>query len=154
EFDVGQKENWAAPNLEDKDWKPVMIPGGFRELGVGDTPSVCYFRKEVTLPDPLPSGPAFIRLGVIERMDTTQINGQWVGASAWVENPRFYKINDHVLKAGRNVICIRVLKIKSDGGFMSRPGDLKLILGNKTEILLGGEWKGKLSVDARPPHAL
>jgi sialate O-acetylesterase len=154
EFDVGQKENWAKPNLEDKDWKPVTIPGGFRELGVGDTPSVCYFRKEVTLPDPLPSGTAFIRLGVIERMDTTQINGQWVGASAWVENPRFYKINENVLKAGRNVICVRVLKVKPEGGFLSRADDLKLILGDKTEIPLGGEWKGKLSVDARPPHPL
>jgi len=28
------------------------------------------------------------------------------------------------------------------------------VLGDKTEIPLSGEWKGKLSVDARPPHPL
>jgi sialate O-acetylesterase len=31
---------------------------------------------------------------------------------------------------------------------------LKLVLGDKTEIPLAGEWKGRLSVDARPPHPL
>jgi sialate O-acetylesterase len=154
EFDIGQKQNWASPNLNDKDWKTVTIPGGFREVGVADAPSVCYFRKEVNLADPLPGGPAFIRLGVIERMDTTQINGKWVGASAWVENPRVYKINDGVLRPGTNVVVVRVLKIKPDGGFMSSASDLKLVLGDKSEIPLGGEWKGKMSVDARAPHTL
>jgi len=154
EYDVGQKENWASPNLNDKDWKTVSLSSGFRDLGVPDAPSVCYFRKQLNLPDPLPTGPAFVRLGVLERMDTTQINGQWVGASAWVENPRVYMVKQGVLKPGRNLICVRVLKTKSDGGFKSKGEDLKLVLGDKSEIPLGGEWKGKLSVNAKPPHPL
>ncbi len=155
EYDVGLKgASWASPDLEDSDWKRVTLPGGFKELGVPDTPSLCYFRKTLDLPDPLPPGPATLRLGVIERMDTTQINGHWVGASAWVENPRVYRINDGILKPGRNVLTVRVLKLKPDGGFMSPPDQLRLVLGDKTEIPLAGEWKGKLSVDARPPHAL
>jgi sialate O-acetylesterase len=53
EFDVGQKgQTWAAAEFDDSDWKTVSIPGGFRELGVPDSPSVCYFRKTVTLQDP------------------------------------------------------------------------------------------------------
>ncbi|MEJ0090122.1 MAG: sialate O-acetylesterase [Limisphaerales bacterium] len=155
EFDAGQKDNaWFAPVLDESDWKPVTIPGGFRELGVPETPAVCYFRKTVVLPDPLPAGGAQILLGVIERMDTTQINGRWVGASAWVENPRAYNIGDGILKPGTNIITIRVLKTKPDGGFKSKPEQFKLVLGDKTEIPLAGEWKGKLSVDARPPHSL
>ena len=155
EYDVGQKGNgWFAENLDDSDWKTVTIPGGFRDLGVPETPAVCYFRKSVVLPNPLPSGTAKIHLGVIERMDTTQINGRWVGASSWVENPRVYSIPDGVLKPGTNVITVRVFKTKPDGGFMSEPGDLQLVLGDRTEIPLAGEWKGKLSVDARPPHPL
>lgn len=155
EYDIGQKDNaWAAPDLSDHDWITVTIPGGFRELGVSETPAVCYFRKTVVLPDPLPAGPAQIHLGVVERMDTTQINGRWIGASAWVENPRVYFIPKGILKPGTNVITVRVFKTKPDGGFKSKPGDLKLVLGDKTEIPLAGEWKGKLSVDARPPHPL
>lgn len=155
EFDAGQKDNaWAARDCDDHDWKAVTIPGGFGELGVPETPSVCYFRKTVLLPDPLPRGGAKILLGVIERMDTTQINGRWIGASAWVENPRAYNIPDGVLKSGTNVVTVRILKTKPNGGFQSKPEQLKLILGDKTEIPLAGEWKGKLSVDARPPHPL
>ena len=93
-------------------------------------------------------------LGEIERMDTVYINGKDVGGSAWVENPRVYFLRDGALKAGRNVIAIRVLKTKPDGGFLSKPEDLHLALGDKSSIPLAGEWKAKISVDARPPQPL
>ncbi len=155
EYDRGQKDDaWFQPDVDDSDWKTVTIPGGFRELGVPETPAVCYFRKRVVLPDPLPAGLARIHLGVIERMDTTFINGHRVGASAWVENPRVYRIPEGTLKPGPNVITVRVFKTKPDGGFKSDPDTLKLVLGDQTGIPLAGEWKGKVSVDARPPHPL
>jgi len=77
-----------------------------------------------------------------------------VGASAWVENPRVYPIADGVLKPGKNVLAIRVLKTKPQGGFLSKPEDLQLVLGDKSSIPLAGKWKAQLSVDARPPHPL
>ena len=154
EYDVGQKGHWSAADFDDSSWKTVEIPGGFSELGVPDTAALAWFRKEIDLPDPLPAGRAMLHLGIIERMDTAYINGKEVGASAWVENPRAYFIHDGVLKPGRNVIAIRVLKTKPDGGFLSKPEDLHLALGDKTSVPLAGKWKGQLSVDARPPHPL
>ncbi|HEY1921745.1 MAG TPA: sialate O-acetylesterase, partial [Tepidisphaeraceae bacterium] len=155
EYDVGVKgKTWAARDLDDSDWQAVEIPGDFHELGVAGVPSVCWFRKEIDLPDPLPAGKASLFLGSIEKMDTTWINGQWVGASSWVENPRVYAINKGVLRPGRNVLTIRVFRLKANGGFMAKPEGLRLVLGDKSEIPLAGEWKGKLSVDARPPHPM
>jgi sialate O-acetylesterase len=154
EYDIGLKgDTWAAADLDDSNWKTVELPGGFKELGVADVPSVCWFRKEITLPDPLPGGPATIQLGVVERMDTTYVNGHWVGASAWVENPRYYRLKQGVLAPGKNVVTVRVFKLKPDGGFMSKPENLRLVLGD-TVIPLAGKWKGALSVDASPPHPL
>jgi sialate O-acetylesterase len=95
-----------------------------------------------------------IYLGVVERMDTTYINGQQVGASAWVENPRAYGVKEGILKPGKNLVAVRVFKTKPDGGFMSRPDMLRLVLGDGTVIPLAGEWNGAVSVDARPPHPL
>ena len=157
DYDIGQKANWAAPGFDDSAWKQVPVPGGFAELGVPDTPAVVWFRREITLPDPLPAGKAMLHLGEIERMDTVYINGQWAGASAWVENPRVYPAAG--LKPGRNVIAIRVLKINPVGGFLSKPEDLQLVFsnksgGDKTSIPLAGPWKAMLSVNARPPHPL
>jgi sialate O-acetylesterase len=155
EYDKGLQSNtWAAADLDDAGWKPVQIPGGFSELGVVDVPSICWFRKEFTLPDPLPAGQATLCLGSIEKMDTAYLNGQWVGASSWVENPRAYAIKDGVLKRGRNVLAVRIFKLKPQGGFLSKPDALHLALGDGTVVPLAGEWKGALSVDARPPHPL
>jgi sialate O-acetylesterase len=155
EYDIGSKNgSWADPALDDSSWKTVQIPGGFNELGVGDVPALCWFRKEITLPATLPQGMARVYLGSIEKMDTTYINGQQVGASSWVENPRVYFARNGVLKPGRNVITIRVFKVKPDGGFLAKPDDLRLALGDGSVIPLSGEWKGKVAVDARPPHPL
>ena len=154
DYDRGQKENWAAAGFDDSAWKTAQIPGGFTELGVPETPAVCWFRKTVTLPDPLPPGRASISLGVVERMDTTFVNGQSVGASAWVENPRHYFLRDGGLKPGTNVIAVRVFKTKPAGGFLSPPDDLFLTLGDGAKIPLAGAWRGALSVDARPPQPL
>lgn len=151
-YDVGQKQGWAAPDFDDASWKLVPVPGGFNELGVPDTPAVAWFRKEITLPNPLPAGRAMLYLGEIERMDTVYVNGTSVGGSAWVENPRVYPAMG--LKPGRNVIAIRVLKTKPDGGFLSKPEVLRLELGDHSSIPLAGEWKAKLSIDARPPQQL
>jgi sialate O-acetylesterase len=154
QYDVGVKGNWAAPDLDDSTWKDVDTPGGFSELGVPDTPALVWFRREIVLPDPIPVGRALVFLGSIERMDTVYFNGKQVGASAWVENPRVYFVPDGVLKPGRNVVAIRVLKTKPQGGFLGKPEDLHLTLGDKTSIPLAGKWKGQLSVDVRPPQPL
>ncbi len=154
EYDIGQKGGWEKPELDDPGWKQVEIPGGFDALGVGDVPAVAWFRREVTLPDPVPAGQAALFLGSVERMDTAYVNGRWVGASAWVENPRVYRIPDGVLKPGRNVVAIRVFKVKPNGGFLSKPDQLKLTLGDGSTISLAGAWKARLSVDARPPHPM
>lgn len=168
EYDVGLKENWYAPEFDDSDWKQVAIPGAFADLGVPVTPAVAWFRREISLPDPLPAGTALIFLGIIQRMDTVYINGKEVGGSAWVENPRVYFIRPGVLKPGKNIVAIRVFKTEPHGGFLSTPDDLRLMLGvhmtfppvarttpkAKLTIPLAGAWRGKVSVDARPPHPL
>jgi sialate O-acetylesterase len=154
QYDVGMKENWSDFALDDSSWKCVDIFGGFAALGVPDTPAVVWFRKEVVLPDPLPAGAATMFLGSIERMDTVYVNGTFIGGSAWVENPRVYRLGVGVLKPGKNIIAIRVLKTESKGGFLGKPEGLHILISDNTSVSLAGAWKAKLSVDARPPHPL
>ena len=153
QYDTGLKENWSDRSLDDSSWKAADLFSGFSALGVPDTPAVVWFRKEVTLPDPLPAGRAVLYLGSVERMDTVYINGKFIGGSAWVENPRVYRLADGVLKPGKNSFVIRVLKTQANGGFLGKPDDVRLVLGD-TSVPLASEWKAKVSVDARPPHSL
>ena len=144
EYDMGSQSNtWAAADLDDSGWKTVQIPGGFAELGVADVPSLCWFRKEFTLPDPLPAGQAILCLGSIEKMDTAYLNGQWVGRQfLGGESPRVSRSRTGCLKPGRNVLAVRVFKLKPQGGFLAKPDGLRLVLGDQSVIPLAGEWKG------------
>ena len=154
EYDIGSKNgSWAEPALDEASWKAVQVPGTFTELGVGEGPALYWLRKELTLPAVLPPGTARLYLGSVEKMDTTFVNGKQVGASSWVENPRVYFAGG-ALKPGRNVIAIRLFKLKPGGGFLGKPDELRLTLGDGTAIPLSGEWKGRVAVDARPPHPL
>jgi sialate O-acetylesterase len=155
EFDAGLREQtWFTPALDDHDWKSVPLPGGFAELGVADVPAVVWFRREIMLPDPLPAGAATLHLGVVEKMDTAWVNGRWVGASSWVENPRAYRLAPGVLRPGRNQITVRVFKLKSQTGFLSAPEKIRLAFAGGPDVPLAGDWRAALSVDARPPHPL
>ena len=156
EHDIGGRDDaWARPALADDDWQPVELPAAFATLDVATTPAVVWFRREIQLPDPLPPGNARLLLGQVGKMDTAYLNGRWVGASSWVENPRSYPISPDILKPGRNVLAVRVFKLASRGGFLDGPDALRLQFGTSdhgTTIPLGTGWKAKLSVDARPPH--
>ncbi len=114
-YDVGMKENWSDAPLDDSGWKSVDIFSGFAALGVPDTPAVVWFRKEVVLPNPLPAGRAMMFLGIVDRMDTVYVNGKFIGGSAWVENPRVYRLGDGVLKPGKKLLCHSCFEDRAQG---------------------------------------
>lgn len=152
EYDIGLKEKWYSPRAADSGWKSVPLPGGFAALGFPHTPAVAWFRKEITLPSPLPPGPTLISLGEIQRMDSVYVNGTLVGASAWVHHPRIYRIPRKVLRPGPNLIAIRIFKTGPGAAFLDPPSRFHLALGDGASIALSGMWQGRISVDARPPH--
>lgn len=154
EFDQGVAGKWSEPAFNDAAWSAATLHDAFKLLGVPITPAIAWLRRDIDLPNPLPTGTARLLLGVVEKMDTAWINGRWIGASAWVENPRAYAIPDGVLHPGRNQITIRVLKTAADGGFRSPAADLKIVLGNNVTVPLEDGWRVALGVDARPPHPL
>lgn len=154
DFDRGVAGRWAEAAFDDRTWTSASLHDVFTRLGVPATPAVAWLRRDVALPDPLPAGAAKLLLGVVEKMDTAWINGRWLGASAWVENPRAYTIPADALRPGRNQLTLRVLKTAADGGFRSPAENLKLVLGDGTAIPLESGWRAALGADARPPHPL
>ncbi len=154
--DLGSRGlTWGRPDLDDSTWKTVAVPGAFPALGLADVPAVVWLRREITLPDPLPPGDARLHLGSVEKMDTAFLNGQWIGASAWVENPRVYNIPSATLKPGKNLLALRIFKVTSRDAFLSPPETIQLTLGDGSSIPLAGDtWKAAVSVDARTPHPL
>lgn len=156
DYDIGENAEtpWQSYELNDSDWADVSVPNGVDDLGMGEHPGVIWLRKEVVLPNPLPEGGARLFLGQVDKMDTSYFNGEWVGASSWVDNPRRHRVSEDLLRPGKNVIAIRVFKRAGEGGIPSGENLPRLELGDGTVISLAGKWKGKVSVDARPPHKM
>ncbi len=157
DYDLGQDADpaWSAVELDDSDWTDVEVPTGFGKLGVGEDPGVIWIRRTFTLPYPLPEGEARLFLGQVDKMDSSYINGTWVGASSWVGNPRRHRVAADLLKPGENVVAIRIFKRTGAGGIpANEEGIPYLQLGDESKIDLAGTWKGKLSVHAAPPHPL
>lgn len=105
---------WADPALDARDWKPVKLPASWSQLGE-KTGGVFWLRKEVTLSPEMAGKPMHLALNWLnEQYDTAYFNGVEVG-KANATPPRFYNTQRHysvpgkLVKAGRNVIALRVV---------------------------------------------
>jgi sialate O-acetylesterase len=80
----------------------------------------------VDLPESWTGKEATLHLGPIDDYDTTWVNGVKVGTTDSWNAPRDYKLAAGVLKAGRNVIAVRVLDTGGGGGIYGSPDALRL----------------------------
>lgn len=143
----GQKPFYAV-DYDTSGWKSIRIPCFWEDEGLGYLNGVVWFRKEVEIPADLIGSPAKIIFGQVIDEDTIYINGTEVGSIPFQYAPRRYKIPEGVLKAGKNIIAIRVVNVSGDGGFyQGKPYQLKI--GDQV-IDLSGEWQYRIGCQSEP----
>ena len=127
-------EGWAPVTL------PQMVPF-FR-----DNDGEAVFRKQVTIPASEAGKDMILALGAIDDFDTTYFNGVEVGhtgieTASWWLAPRQYVVPGRLVKAGENVIAVRLFDRFNDGGFVGNKG-LPMSLGPRPEGggIPGGYW--------------
>jgi sialate O-acetylesterase len=137
--DAGVKEgsNWAAPApalaaADVADWKPFALPQAGEATPLPHYGGVVWFRKEFDLPAAAVGKELLLNLGPVATTETTWVNGVQVGTTdiypldgglikgfrvngvrmggvpSW-QTARVYRVPANALKAGRNVIAVRVL---------------------------------------------
>ena len=153
QYDMGQKNNWAAPDFDDSAGNRCQSPADSRNwacpirrpLSGSAGRSLCPTRFPPAAPCSTSATSSAWTRSTSTASPSAAVHGSRIRASIRCSG---------ALKPGKNVIAIRILKTKPDGGFLSKPEDLHLSLGDQSSIPLAGEWKAKLSVDARPPQPL
>ena len=144
---------WAKPELDVSDWKDFKAPGNIEAQGM-DIDGAIWFRKEVDIPVAWAGHNLSIMLGPISDNDIVYMNGEKVGATEnnwreWVF--RSYTIPAKGVKAGRNVIAVRIFNRIGNGGFYpGYPAPLKLAKDSQNEIILSGIWKCKVERAEKP----
>jgi len=140
EQDKGLREKWASPNYDDRSWATTdLLDNSWGKNGYRPANGVYWFRKEVEIPVGYEAQSAMLYMGRIVDSDSLFVNGQFVGTTGYQYPPRNYSIPKGILKAGKNLVTVRLV---SNGGFPEFVPDkpYKIAFADR-EVDLKGQWK-------------
>jgi sialate O-acetylesterase len=138
---AGEEKQYVSADLDDTKWPHIKVPGTWENAGLGldALDGVVWFRKVIEVPEAEAGKPAVLDLGPVDDEDETYVNGVKVGATKSYTDPRHYNIPAGVLKAGKNVIAVRVVDTGGGGGMHGLAAEMKCIIGGR-ELPLAGDW--------------
>jgi sialate O-acetylesterase len=140
---------WSSAGYDASAWPTMNVPGYWADqTPLGMVNGVLWFRKEVEVPASMVGQPGRLELGTLVDADSTYINGQLVGSTAYQYPPRKYDFGPGVLKAGKNVITVRLISNGGRGGF-TKEKTYQLTAGGQA-LDLRGPWQYKLGATMTP----
>jgi len=140
EKDAGLKSpQWYRTDFTPRNWKPMSLPGKWENSILPDYDGIIWLRKEVDLPAGAASKDLMLILGNPDDMDSTWFNGVKIGGSQGAAL-REYKIPGYLVKAGKNVITVRLVDFGGNGGIGGKPEELQ-IRSSRINVSLAEEWQ-------------
>jgi sialate O-acetylesterase len=142
--DKGLTENkhWYDTSYIPKNWHTINIPGYWEDQGIKDLNGVVWYRKEIDLPASSAGLPAKITLGRIVDADFLYVNGVLVGNTSYQYPQRRYQVPEGLLKAGKNILVVRVINNGGKGGFVPDKPYYMSVGGQSID--LKGYWQYKV----------
>ncbi|WP_207532747.1 sialate O-acetylesterase [Desertivirga arenae] len=130
-------------DYNDSKWPEVKVPG-FWEQSVENLDGIAWLRTSFNLKAENAGKPAELHLAMIDDSDETYVNGTRVGAVKNGYNTnRVYSVPAGLLKAGKNVISVRVEDTGGGGGIYGSVNDVNIKVDEEL-IPLEGQWKFQL----------
>lgn len=136
------------PGYADDQWKETTVPGPWEEKGHPNLDGVVAYRLSFTVREADAGKSAVLNMPAIDDIDSTFINGVFLGTTAIWDKPRTYSIPAGVLKAGTNVLAVRVQDNQGGGGFASVPALFYVKLGDQ-QIPLSGKARYKIFAELK-----
>jgi sialate O-acetylesterase len=142
-----QTDGWRAPAFDDSAWPEITLPGEWGKSALPGFSGLVWFRRTVILPDAWAGCDLWLNLGPIENQEVTWVNGVFVGGEDGYRRDHTFRVPGKLIKAGPNVITVRVLGSR---GFAGKPDQLTLSKGNGPgdSLSLAGAWKIQASTPA------
>ena len=139
--DTIPESEWKNPDYNSKGWPNISVEQSWegQGMGLGDLDGIVWYRKEFVLDSSNAGKAASVKLGKIDDNDVTYINGIRIGSTKNYSEERNYPVPSGVLKAGQNIIAVRIEDTGGGGGFYGDSTLLRLSWENGT-IALGGDW--------------
>jgi sialate O-acetylesterase len=136
---------WSAIDLDDGDWKSLVVPKYWEEQGYAQIDGVAWYRKEIKLTEEQSNSNVTLHLGKVDDSDITWINGIEVGKTEGLyDKDRIYTIDAKHLRPGPNMLVVRVHDTGGNGGIWGDPKDQFLAIGSE-KVDISGDWKFRIS---------
>ena len=144
--DAGLADNhavWADPSLDDAQWSELAVPALWESAGYAGLDGVVWYRTTISLTEAEIAQDIRLALGRIDDSDRTFVNGVEIGRTDGYDQFRFYGIPANVLRAGANVLTVRVVDGGGGGGIYGDPSQVFMEIG-ATRRSLARKWKFKV----------
>lgn len=141
----GIPAGWKDADFDAKGWGSQTLPSSLSGP-LANFDGLVYYRRVIELSEAAAKGDAQLELGPIDDMDDAWVNGVHVGSEhadgRWGK-VRKYAIPAGVLRAGKNVIAVRMLDNAGLGGINGKPEQMRIVRGDTMLAPLAGEWSEK-----------
>ena len=159
DIDPGFSENvkWFSNDYDFSSWRKVYTPQVWENV-IGNFDGIVWYKKIVNLPKSWEGADLTLDLGPVQDYDITYFNGTQVGEQLKRDNLSVYSVPKNLVKAGKNVITVRVLDMYGNGGLWGRFDNFEIRKDELHRILLKGEWHLKPALklgelDRKPPQS-
>jgi putative membrane-bound dehydrogenase-like protein len=144
------KPDWRVPAANElRAWKDMEVPGNWESRGLPDFDGVVWFTRTIDVPQDATA--TALTLGRVSNISEVWLNGLLVapqpgggrGAQTSAGRgfiPPTYDLPQGTLKAGANILTVRIQNSRNEGGFLGTPDAMYLQAGD-TRIPLAGTWK-------------
>ncbi len=139
--------HWASLEIDTSEWKTMMLPNIWENEGLPDLDGIVWFRKEVDIPSYWIGKEMTVHISAVDDIDHTYFNGVLIGSTEGWDTPRSYPVPNDLVKAGPNVITVRVQDNLGGGGIWGDPSLLKLSVNGQRGISLTGSWEYRVGLD-------
>ena len=136
-------------NYNSTDWPVVIAPNWSEQLN-----GIVWLRKVVEVPKEFKGQALKIDLGRLDNHATVYFNGQKLGD---INSPYFaeFTVPVKLAKAGKNVICVRLVHRWSTPNFLGPEDRMKLYAPNGSVLEnLAGPWKYKTGLEPAFPEVI
>ncbi|MGD9346019.1 MAG: sialate O-acetylesterase [Candidatus Aminicenantes bacterium] len=139
--------NWSSPEIDTGGWKTMELPNNWENEGLPGLDGIVWFRKEVDIPSSWIGREVTVHISAVDDIDSTYFNGTLIGHTEGWDTPRSYPVPKELVKAGPNLIAVRVQDNLSGGGIWGDPALFKLSSNGQESISLAGPWQYRVGLD-------
>lgn len=145
----GTTPTWASPSYDDSAWGCIAYKRGetVEPQEIMGLDGFIWERRTINIPEEWAGKDLFLNLGGVDDNDITWFNGEEIGHIDGVIFRREYTIPGRLVKAGRNVLTVRIQDTGGFGGFYPNDDNFYISANKESKeriVDLEGNWHYRL----------